>query len=160
MATEEQRDGAEAALDDGSLLESMLAEAKINPQDETYDVARRGIQAFITEMLAPSRKGERVDKAVVDAMIAEIDQRMSAQVNAILHCAEFQKLESAWRGLKYLIDNVDFRENIRVSLLNVSKEQLLEDFEDSPEVVKSGLYRHVYANEYGTFGGKPFRVML
>jgi type VI secretion system protein ImpC len=160
MATEEQRDGEAAASEEGSLLESMLSEAKIGPADETYGVAKRGIQAFITEMLAPSRKGERVDKAVVDAMIAEIDQRMSAQINAILHAPEFQKLESAWRGLKYLIDNVDFRENVRVSLLNVSKEQLLEDFEDSPEVVKSGLYRHVYANEYGTFGGKPFGVMV
>src|SRR5688500_10593881 len=150
---EEQAEGAEAEAAEGSLLESMLSEAKIKPNDETYDVAKRGIQAFVTEMLAPSRKGERVDKAVVDAMIAEIDQRMSAQINAILHHSEFQKLESAWRGLKYLVDNVDFRENIRISVLNVSKEQLLEDFEDSPEVVKSGLYRHVYANEYGTFGG-------
>ncbi len=160
MSTEEQAEGGGALLEDGSLLESMLAEAKIKPEDETYDVARRGIQAFVTEMLAPSRKGERVDKAVVDAMIAEIDQRMSAQINAILHHPDFQKLESTWRGLKYLIDNVDFRENIRVSVLNISKDQLLEDFEDSPEIVKSGLYKHVYSNEYGTFGGKPFGVMV
>jgi type VI secretion system protein ImpC len=160
MSTEQQKEGAEAEAADGSLLEAMLAEAKIKPDDETYDVAKRGIQAFVTEMLAPSRKGERVDKAVVDAMIAEIDQRMSAQINEILHDPGFQKLEAAWRGLKYLIDNTDFRENIRVSLLNVSKEQLLEDFEDSPELVKSGLYRLVYSNEYGTFGGKPYGVMV
>jgi type VI secretion system protein ImpC len=160
MATEEQAEGAGAAFEDGSLLESMLAEAKITQSDETYDVARRGIQAFITEMLAPGRKGERVDKAVVDAMIAEIDQRMSAQINAILHHPELQKLESTWRGLKYLIDNVDFRENIRVSVLNISKDQLLEDFEDSPEIVKSGMYKHAYSNEYGTFGGKPFGCIV
>jgi type VI secretion system protein ImpC len=93
-------------------------------------------------------------------MIAEIDQRMSAQINAILHHPQFQKLESTWRGLKYLIDNVDFRENIRVSVLNVSKDKLLEDFEDSPEIVKSGMYKHVYSSEYGTFGGKPFGVIV
>ena len=161
MAEEQAADeGAAAETEESSLLESMLAEAKIKPEDETYDVARRGIQAFITEMLAPARKGEKVDKAAVDAMIAEIDQRLSAQINAILHHPDFQKLESAWRGLKYLIDNVDFRENIRVSLFNCSKEQLLEDFEDSPEIVKSGLYKHVYSNEYGTFGGKPYGVMV
>jgi len=160
MSTEQQKEADAAEAEAGSLLEAMLAEAKIKPEDETYDVAKRGIQAFVTEMLAPSRKGERVDKAVVDAMIAEIDQRMSAQINEILHHPSFMKLESAWRGLKYLIDNVDFRENIRVSLLNVSKEQLLEDFEDSPELVKSGLYRTVYSNEYGTFGGKPFGVLV
>ena len=161
MAEEEtEAAGGAEALDEGSLLESMLAEAKINPADETYDVAKKGIQAFITEMLAPNRKGERVDKADVDAMIAEIDARMSAQINAILHHPAFQKLESTWRGLRYLIDNVNFRENVRVSLLNVSKDQLLEDFEDSPEIVKSGLYKHVYSNEYGTFGGKPFGVLV
>lgn len=159
MAEEQAAEGEGAVAEEGSLLESMLSEAKINPEDETYDVARRGIQAFVTEMLAPNRKGERVDKAVVDAMIAEIDQRMSSQINAILHAPGFQKLESTWRGLKYLIDNVNFRENVRVSLLNISKDQLLEDFEDSPEIVKSGLYRHVYAAEYGTFGGKPFGVL-
>ena len=86
MAEEQTaEEGAEALADDASLLESMLAEAKIKPEDETYDVARRGIQAFVTEMLAPSRKGERVDKAVVDAMFSEIAQRMSAQINTILH---------------------------------------------------------------------------
>ncbi len=161
MAEEEtEAAGAEAEALDASLLESMLAEAKIKPEDETYDVARRGIQAFVTEMLAPNRKGERVDKAVVDAMIAEIDARMSAQVNAILHHPTFQKLESTWRGLKYLIDNVNFRENVRVTLLNISKDQLLEDFEDSPEIVKSGLYQHVYSSEYGTFGGKPYGLLV
>jgi type VI secretion system protein ImpC len=77
-------------------------------------------------------------------------------VDAVLHHAELQKLESAWRGLKYLVDKTDFRENIRLELLNVSKEDLLEDFEDSPEVTKSGLYKTVYTAEYGQFGGKPY----
>ena len=73
-----------------------------------------------------------------------------------MHHAELQKLESAWRGLKYLVDKTDFRENIRLELLNVSKEDLLEDFEDSPEVTKSGLYKTLYTSEYGQFGGKPY----
>ncbi|MGF1469520.1 MAG: type VI secretion system contractile sheath large subunit [Sandaracinaceae bacterium] len=143
-----------------SLVEEMLSEARLSPEDETYGIARQGIQAFIGEMLTPPRQGERVDKALVDAMIARIDQRLSAQLNEILHHDALQTLESTWRGLKYLIDQVDFRENLRVSILNVSKEQLLEDFEDTPEIVKSGLYQHVYANEYGTFGGKPYGLLV
>lgn len=148
------------AEEETSLLAQMLSEAKLKPEDETYQVAKKGIQAFIAEMLEPAHQGERVDKAVVDAMIAEVDARMSAQVNAVLHHPEFQALESAWRGLRYLVDNVDFRENIRVSMLSVSKDALLEDFEDSPELVKSGLYQHVYANEFGTFGGRPYGVIV
>jgi type VI secretion system protein ImpC len=93
-------------------------------------------------------------------MIAEIDKRLTSQVNEVMHHQEVQKLESSWRALKFLVDRVDFRENIRVEMLNVSKEDLLKDFEDSPEVVKSGLYRLVYSNEYGVFGGKPYGLLL
>jgi type VI secretion system protein ImpC len=93
-------------------------------------------------------------------MIAEIDARLSAQINEVLHHSLFQKLESSWRSLKFLIDRVDFRENIRVEMLNVSKDDLLTDFEDSPEVVKSGLYKTVYSAEYGTFGGKPIGLIV
>jgi len=160
MSTEQQKAGGAAAAAEGSLLDEILADAKLGPGVDGYDVAKRGVQAFITEMLAPSKKDERVDKAVVDAMISEIDARLSAQVNAILHNEQFQKLESAWRGMKFLIDKVDFRENIKVEMLNVSKDDLLADFEDSPEVPKSGLYKTVYSNEYGVFGGKPFGLLI
>jgi type VI secretion system protein ImpC len=160
MSTEQQKEGAGVELAEGSLLDQILSETKLAPSDEGYEVAKRGIGAFITEMLAPNRSGERVDKVIIDQMIAEIDKRISAQINEIMHHPKVQQLESAWRGLKYLIDKVDFRENIRVELLNCSKEDLLQDFEDSPEVVKSGLYRTVYSAEYGTFGGKPFGLMI
>jgi len=93
-------------------------------------------------------------------MIAEIDKKLSLQLDAILHHPEFQRLESAWRSLKFLVDRTDFRENIKIELLNVSKEDLLEDFEDSPEVVKSGLYKIVYTAEYGQFGGQPYAAMI
>lgn len=160
MAEEEtQAAGAEAEAEEGSLLEQMLSEAKLQPEDEGYEVARQGVQALITEMLAPNRKGARIDKASVDVMIAEIDKRMSAQINEILHHPEVQKLESAWRGLKYLIDNCNFRENVKVEVLSCSKEDLLEDFEDTPEIPKSGLYQKVYSAEYGTFGGSPFGMI-
>jgi type VI secretion system protein ImpC len=151
---------AQAAEGQGSLLDELLAEAKIAPSEDVYGVAKRGVQAFITEMLAPDRKGERIDKATVDAMIAELDTRISAQTNEILHHPEFQKLESAWRGLKYLVDQCDFRENIKIEVVDVSKQALLEDFEDSPEIVKSGLYQIAYTAEYGTFGGEPYGMIV
>ncbi len=147
-------------LEQSSLLEDILSEANIKPNVEGYDTVKRGVQHLISEMLAPNRASEKVDKNIVDAMIAEIDARLSAQVNEILHHPDFQKLESSWRSLKYLVDQVDFRENIKVEMLNCSKEDLLNDFEDSPEVVKSGMYKTVYSNEYGVFGGKPIGLIV
>jgi type VI secretion system protein ImpC len=160
MSTQGHNQVTASAEDGGlSLLDEILAESKLKPSDDGYDVARRGVQALITELLAPNRVQERVDKNVVDAMIAEIDQRLSRQVNEILHQPEFQALESAWRSLKFMVDRVDFRENIRVELLNATKDDLLADFEDAPEVSKSGLYRLIYSNEYGVFGGKPYGLI-
>src|SRR6187399_2583192 len=97
-----QRQGAAGAqtLQGGSLLDEILAETKMAPGDEGYEVAKKGVQAFISELVAPKREGEKVDKAFVDALIAEIDVKLSHQIDEIIHHATFQKLEAAWRGLK------------------------------------------------------------
>lgn len=159
MTQEAQGEGAQT-LEGESLLDEILAETKMSPGDEGYEVAKAGVQAFIAELVQPKREGEKVDKALVDAMIAEIDQKLSVQIDEIIHHPELQKIESAWRGLKFVIDRVNFRENCKVELLNVSKEDLLMDFEDSPEIPKSGLYKIVYSAEYGQFGGKPYGIMV
>ncbi|WP_437322987.1 type VI secretion system contractile sheath large subunit [Sorangium sp. So ce381] len=162
MATETQAAGSAGVqtLEGGSLLDEILAETKMTPGDEGYEIAKRGVQAFISELVAPRREGEKVDKAFVDALIAEIDVKLSRQIDEILHNPSFQKLESAWRGLKFVIDRCDFRENVKVEMLNCSKEDLLADFEDAPEVPKSGLYKIVYSAEFGQFGGKPVGAII
>lgn len=162
MSTELQTGagGASQTLEGGSLLDEILSETKMTPGDEGYEIARRGVQAFISELIAPKREGEKVDKAFVDALIAEIDQKLSRQIDEIIHHPTFQKLESAWRGLKFVIDRTDFRENVKIDLLNCSKEDLLADFEDAPEITKSGLYRTVYSAEFGQFGGKPYAAII
>lgn len=139
-----------------SLLDEIVTATKLQPKDEGYDIARKGVEAFIAQLIEPGRKVDKISNALVDNMIAEIDHKLSSQLDAIMHHEDFQKLESAWRSLKYLVDKTDFRENIRLELLNVSKDDLLEDFEDAPEVTKSGLYKTVYTAEYGQFGGKPY----
>ena len=115
----------------------------LRPSDEGYDIARRGVEEFIAELLKSTRKEVKVEKLLVDKMIAEIDKKLSMQVDEILHHSTFQQLESAWRGLKLVVDRTNFRENIKLEILNVSKQDLLADFEDAPEVTKSGLYKQV-----------------
>ncbi len=160
MSEEAKGEAGAQTLEGESLLDEILAETKMSPGDEGYEVAKAGVQAFIAELVQPKREGEKVDKALVDAMIAEIDHKLSRQIDEIVHNDAFQKLESAWRGLKFTIDRVDFRENVKVEMLNVSKDDLLMDFEDSPEIPKSGLYKLVYSAEYGQFGGKPYGLLV
>ncbi|WP_434608578.1 type VI secretion system contractile sheath large subunit [Pseudomonas sp. D2-30] len=155
IAQQDVRDDSEC-----SILESIIAETRLTPRDDAYDIARRGLAAFIAELLKPQHNREPVKKAMVDRMIADIDAKLSRQVDEILHHPAFQALESAWRGLQLLVDRTDFRENIKVEMLNISKSDLLDDFEDSPEVMQSGLYKHVYTAEYGQFGGQPVGAII
>jgi type VI secretion system protein ImpC len=97
---------------------------------------------------------------MVDAMVGELDRRIGSQVDQILHSDEVQRMESAWRGLRFLVDRTDFRENLKIHILQAKKEELAEDFEDASEIVTSGLYRHIYTAEYGQFGGKPFGTIV
>ncbi|PWB31970.1 type VI secretion system contractile sheath large subunit [Pseudomonas sp. SDI] len=145
---------------DYGVLDQIIAETRLNPRDEAYGIAKRGVSAFIEELLKPQNRGEPVKKALVDRMIAEIDEKLSRQMDEILHNTEFQALESAWRGLQLLVERTDFRENIKIEVLNTSKQDLLDDFEDSPEVMQAGLYKHVYTAEYGQFGGQPVGAII
>ncbi|KFK63321.1 type VI secretion protein, partial [Vibrio vulnificus] len=160
MSAEAQAPEQEAALvESGSLLDSILNETRLKPSDEGFDVAKRGVEAFISELLSSS-KTEKVDQSLIDLMISEIDQKLSKQVDAILHNEEVQAIESTWRGLKFLVDHTDFRENIQIELISAKKDEVLDDFEDAPEVVKSGLYKQIYTREYGQFGGKPVGAVI
>lgn len=163
MADSEQlqkEEGFIAEQAEGSLLEQIMQETRMKPSDEGYNVAKRGVEAFITQLLEPKGEAQRVEKALVDQMIAELDKKLSVQVDEIMHHKSFQQLESAWRGLKFVVDRTNFRENIKLEMLNVSKNRLLEDFEDSPELLKTGLYKHVYTAEYGQFGGSPVGAII
>jgi type VI secretion system protein ImpC len=144
----------------GSLLDALLAEVRVSPTDEARHEIRRGVEVLVGKLAERPTERAVVDSALVDLFIAEIDRRISRQLDEILHHPLFQRLESTWRGLKFVIDNVDFRENVRVELLNCSKEDLLTDFQDSPEVPKSGLYKLAYSTEFGSFGGKPYAAVI
>ncbi len=145
---------------ESSLLDEIVQATRLKPEDEGYDITKQGIQAFIDELLKPERQGQKISKEIIDDMISQLDARLSLQMNAILHNKDFQKLESSWRSLKYLVDHTDFRENTRIEILNVSKQDLLDDFEDAPEIMKSGLYKTAYTAEYGQFGGQPYGLMV
>ena len=143
-----------------SLLEQVMSETRISPTDEWYAPARDGMAAFFAELVRTARPGDKIHASRVDEMIAGIDARVSRQLDEILHHPEFQELESSWRSLKFLVDRTDFRENIKIQILNVSKDELADDFDDAPETVKSGLYKHVYVTEYGQLGGEPVGTII
>lgn len=144
-----------------SLFDAIVAQTKRKRSDEDYGVVSRGVEVLLREMLKPKRAGERVDRPLVDAMIGEIDEKLSRQLDEVLHNRELQKLESTWRGLKFLVEHTDFRENIKVEIMNCSKEDLLDDFKDcNNDLPMSGLYHQVYTRDYGQYGGAPTGAII
>ncbi|SFC95727.1 type VI secretion system contractile sheath large subunit [Pseudoalteromonas denitrificans] len=105
--------------------------------------------------MAKDRDVKRIDKNLLDSYIGQIDQVISSQLDSILHHEEFQKIESAWTSLRYLINRTPNNANIKIELLDVDKETLREDFEEAPDTTQSALYKHIYTAEYDTPGGEP-----
>lgn len=119
-----------------------------------------GMQVFLECLTKAGSKVEKLDKSLIDHHIAELDYQISRQLDAVMHHEEFQAVESLWRGVKSLVDKTDFRQNVKIELLSMSKEELRQDFEDSPEIIQSGLYKHAYIDEYDTPGGEPIAALI
>ena len=131
-----------------------LAEASA---DERVTAA---VSVFLDLLKQSAQKVEKLDKTLLDGHIAALDAQISSQLDAVMHHPDFQRVESTWRGVKSLIDQTDFRQNVRIELLDVSKDHLAQDFEDAPEIAQSGLYSHTYIQEYDTPGGEPIAATI
>jgi len=143
------------------LLDEILNFTRLPKEDDSYYIAKNGVKALLEEVFKHDEKEDlRIDKMFVDELIQELDHVLGKQMDAILHHADFQALESPWRSLKFLVDRTEFNENIKVQFINASKEELLQDFEDAAGVVDSGLFRQVYTEEFGQFGGEPVGVTI
>ncbi|MDA8505351.1 type VI secretion system contractile sheath large subunit, partial [Citrobacter sp. Awk 2] len=95
-----------------------------------------GMQVFLECLTKSGAKVEKLDRNLIDHHIAELDYQISRQLDAVMHHEAFQAVESLWCGLKSLVDKTDFRQNVKIELLDMSKEELRQDFEDSPEVTQ------------------------
>ena len=96
----------------------------------------------------------------IDSLIAAYDHALSQQLDAIIHHPDFQHLEAAWRGLAFVIGRADFQENIQISILNCSKNDLANSFRASPELNESGFFLHVYEHAYARLGVDPYSVII
>lgn len=146
-------------MKDLSLLDSIIEATNTYPNDEGYEETKKGLEMFISHLIGEDEE-LKINKDVIDIMIAEIDEKLQKQLDEILHNEDFKKIESTWRSLHFLISKTDFNENIKIDILNVTKAQLLEDFENSLDITQSGLYKHIYTKEYGQFGGEPYGMIL
>ncbi|MDA9297377.1 type VI secretion system contractile sheath large subunit [Pseudomonadales bacterium] len=152
----------EATAQQDTLIASILSLSKFTDDEDSLAIATTGMQSLFERVFdqVDNFADIRVDKRFVEDLIDELDEKLSRQMDEILHNEEFKALEAPWRSLKFLTSRTNFAENIKISMLSVRQDELLDDFADAADITECGLYRKVYTDEYGQFGGEPFGVMI
>jgi len=130
------------------------------------DRAREAVESAVSTLAAQALQQTALisDDAVrtIESMIAEIDRKLTEQVNLILHHADFQKLEGAWRGLHYLVNNTETDEMLKIRVMNISKQELHKTLKKFKGTAwdQSPVFKKLYEEEYGQFGGEPFGCLV
>lgn len=130
----------------------------MDPSQLTY--ARDMVQEFVAQVLEQGQVVSNDTVAFITQRIQEIDALLSKQINLIMHDPAFLKLEGSWRGLNYLVMNTFTGTELKLRLLCVTKQELLDDLEKAVEFDQSALFKKVYEEEYGTFGGNPYSCLV
>lgn len=158
-AAEKKEKEAPAAAE-GSLLDQIVAKGKLARDPSQSDHARDLVGEFVTQILDEGMTVSKNSMAMLQSRIAQLDELISDQVNEILHHPEVQKLEASWRGLHYLVKNTETGEMLKLRVMCASKEEVLKDLESASEFDQSQLFKKVYEEEYGTFGGNPYSCLV
>jgi type VI secretion system protein ImpC len=142
------------------LLDQIVEQGRFGAEPAARERGKNLVSEFVAQVLEGSMTVAKDAEMMINARIAQIDHLISLQLNEIMHHAAFQKLEGSWRGVKYLMDHSETGTQLKIRMLNASKKELLRDIEKAPEFDQSTLFKKVYEEEYGVFGGAPFGALI
>ena len=163
MATELQQQGGTGVTTQEPDEFAALLKQSFKPRNErAASEVESAVATLVTTALADTTLLKDDVLETLEAMIAAIDKQLSDQVNEIIHAPEFQQIESAWRGLNYLVMNSETDANLKISVMNVGKRELLNNLRLYPGARwdQSPLFKQVYEQEFGTLGGQPIGAMV
>ena len=164
MADAKQETQAQAGAVSEQISEfDSLLKKQFNPQTDTAKREVEGaVRTLAQQALASTQLISSDVVESIQAMIAQIDKKMSDQINQIMHHPEFQKLESAWRGLHYLVNNSETDDQLKIRVMNVSKKDLHKTLKRYKGAAwdQSPLFKKLYEEEFGTLGGEPFACLV
>ena len=157
-----QTGGATTDTRDPEAFSALLKKSFKPRNDSAAAEVENAVAALVQQALADTSlvKDDVLD--TIDSMIAKLDQQLTVQLNEIIHAEEFQKLESAWRGLNYLVFNSETDVTLKIRVMNVSKQELYREFKVYPGARwdQSPIFKKLYEAEYGTLGGDPYGCLV
>src|SRR5215475_12385087 len=151
---------AAAETTETSLLDQIVEQGRLARDPAAKERGKNLVKEFVAQFLEGSMTLSRDSEAMINARIAQIDHLISIQLNEVMHHPSFQKLESSWRGLKYLLNHSETGENMKIKVFNCSKKDLLRDLQRASEFDQSAMFKKVYEEEFGIFGGHPFGALI
>jgi type VI secretion system protein ImpC len=158
---DQAQEAGEASLE-GSPLTQLLQKEFKPKSEEARSAVQQAVRTLAEQALVQTKLISADAVKSIEAIIAEIDRKLSEQINLILHHADFQRLESAWRGLHYLVNNTETDEMLKIRVMNITKLELgktLKSFKGTAWD-QSPIFKRVYEQEYGQFGGEPFGCLV
>ena len=150
---------AETGIDDFSRL---LMKGFTPTSDGARSAVEVAVRTLAEQALADTTLIRDEAKQTIETVIAAIDRKLSGQVNQIIHHPDFQSLESAWRGLHYLVNNTETDEMLKIRVFNISKKELQRSLRKYKGTAwdQSPVFKKVYEEEYGQFGGEPYGCLV
>lgn len=140
-----------------------LLEKEFKPKtDRAQEAVENAVKTLAAQALEESKLISDDSVKTIESMIAEIDKKLSDQVNAIIHHNDFQKLESAWRGLHFLVNNTETDEMLKIRVMNINKKDLAKTLKKYKGTAwdQSPIFKQIYEQEYGQFGGEPYGCLV
>lgn len=148
------------AATDSSLLDQIIEQSRM----ARSEIEHRRASDLIAELVREVMQGTVVMSenlgATLDARIAELDALISGQLSEVMHHPEFQKIEASWSGLHYLCRQTATGKGMKIQLLHATKKELIKDFKSAIDFDQSTLFKKVYEEEFGTFGGAPYGALI
>ncbi len=151
---------AEVVQEEPTLLDQIIEKGRLARDESQKEWAKDIVGEFVKQIMAGAILVSKDTEAMINARIAQIDQLISTQLNAVMHQPEFQKLEASWRGLNYLVFQTETSEHLKLRVMNISKKDLLRDMERASEFDQSSLFKKIYEEEFGTFGGSSYGALI
>lgn len=151
---------AQEAQQEKSILDQIIDQGRMARDTTQKERAKDIINEFVQQIMQGVMVISKDTEAMINARISQIDKLISDQLNEVMHQPEFQKLEGSWRGLHYLVHQSETSEHLRIRVMNASKKDLLKDMEKASEFDQSALFKKVYEEEYGMFGGAAYGAFV
>ena len=155
-----QEGQAQEVQEEKGLLDQIIEQGRMIRDESQKGWARDVLSEFVKQIMEGTITVSRDTERMINARIAQIDKLISMQLNEIMHHPDYQKLESSWRGLNYLVQNSETGEKLKLRVMNVSKKDLLKDMEKASEFDQSTLFKKIYEEEFGMFGGASYGALI